>query len=228
VTPFLTILSGCLLGLVIAALVVSCLCSLSILRNEKPHWSYAPFSIVVGLFGSLALIFRGEVLHPAGWPDKIPGQWNFFVVALVEFLFFSLVIVLIAVDLFQQRYRKHLSVSERKSAWRQRRSGAQRRNRWLFLLVSGTLIVGFSTCLVLVFSADSSADIDKLVVADYPTKTPAQGKPTHGRFDNMRFPENGAVLLWPFCLVGLLASGGWFAYTITYWRGKADWRVKWR
>ena len=180
-TPFLTILSGCLLGLVIAALVVSGLCYLSILRNEKPHWSYAPFSMVVGLFVSLLLIFRGEVLHPAGWPDKIPGRWNFFVVALVEFLFFGLVIVFLAVDLFRQRYRKHLYVSERELARRQRRSGAQRRTRWLFLLVSGTLIVGFSTCLVLGFSTGSSAAGDKFVVTDYPKTTPTRDKPTHGR-----------------------------------------------
>jgi hypothetical protein len=225
VTPFLTILSGCLLGPVIAALVVSCLCSLSILRNEKPSWSYAPFSIVVGLFGSLWLIFRGEVLYPAGWPDKIPGQWNFFVVALAESLFFNLVFVLIAVVLFQQRYRTHLTVSERELARRQRRSGAQRRNRWFFLLVSGTLIVGFSTCLVLCFSAESSATGEVLALKDYPTTTPTQGKTT--TFE-MRWPKNEAAYLWPAFLVGLLASGGWFAYTIAYWRGNSDWRVKWR
>ena len=229
-TPFLTILSGCVLGPVIAALVVGCLCSRSILRQEKPPWSYAPFSVLVGLFGSLWLMFRGEVLHPAGWPDRIPGQWHSFVAAVVMSLCVSQVVALVAVDLFQRRYRKHLSVSERQSARRQRRITSQRRTRWVFLLASGTLIAGFSTCLVLCLSGEPAPDVE--VVDGYwdpanPPKPPTQDKPASGEPPKILPARNGAVYYWPIHLVGLLASGCWFAYTIAYWRGNADWRVKW-
>jgi len=60
------------------------------------------------------------------------------------------------------------------TARRLRRRRSQHRTRWLFLLASGTLIVGFSTCLVLCFSGQSYAETP--VVDDF--KAASEWNPT--------------------------------------------------
>lgn len=121
------------------------------------------------------------------------------------------------------------------TARRLRRRKSQHRTRWLCLLASGTLIVGFSTCLVLCFSGQSDAEtlvVDDFMAASHwnpsdPSRSLTQGKAAQGKAFPKRWAKNDAVYFWPLCLVGLLTSGGWFAYTVAYWRGNADWRVKW-
>ncbi len=235
-TPSWIIFIGCLLGPVITALVVSCLCARSILRDERPSWLYVPVSLGAGLFGSLWLILGDDVFYPAGWSDRISSHQASFVIALVESAFFDVVVGLFAVSLFQQRYRTHLSLRERNLAHRQRKKRSQRRRRCLFLLASGTLIAVFSTCLTLCWSEPSYPGVgevgDPSALTSNPD-TPAeelaeQAKLAPLKASHWRYSMSAAPYLWPVWLAGLLASGTWFAYTVAYWRGNADWRLKWR
>jgi hypothetical protein len=226
VTSFLTLLFGFLLAPVVAGLLASVLCSLSILRDEKPPWSHAILSATLGMFCSLWFLFGADVFHPARWPGRIPGRWNSFVMALGPTFSFTIVVVLIAVALFRERLKKHLSMEQRRALSRQRHQRAWQRVRWFHLLASSTLMVGLTSALVWSHSARAHFE-DTAVVSDYqaaqnwnPQSPP---KPERQVGAGRRTPAFNlapvTVLYWPVCILGLVASGGWFAYTVAYWRG---------
>ena len=224
--PFLTLLFGVLLAPVITGLLASVLCCLSILRDKEPPWSCGVLSAMLGMFSSLWLIFGGDVFRPARWPSRIPGQWDSFVIALSPSIFFTIAVVLIAEALFREHYNEHLSREQKHLLRRQRRQRSWQRARWFNLFGSSMLIVGLTGSLVWSHSAGVSSD-DTAVVSDY---SAALNWNPH----TLRAPESQgraaratpapdlapvAIILWPFCVLGLMVSGGWFAYTVTYWRG---------
>jgi len=226
VTSFLTLLFCFLLAPVVAGLLASVLCSLSILRDKGPPWSHAILSAMLGTFCSLSVIFRGDVFRPAHWPGRIPEQWFSFVSVLAPSISFMTVVVLITVALFRERYNKHLSREQRHLLRRQRRQRSWQRVRWFSLFGSSMLIVGLTSSLLWSHSAMVSSG-DTAVVSDYAAA--ASWNPQTSRAPESRGTARAATsgsglaeaaaMLWPLCLAGLLASGGWLAYTVTYWRG---------
>ena len=229
VKPFPTslfVLFVFLLAPVIAGLLASVLCGLSILRDKQPPWFHALLSTLLGIFSSLLAIFCGDVFHPAHWPGRIPARWDSFVIAMASSIPFSAIVAVIVVALFQERYKKHLSREERHVLRRQRRQGSWLRVRWFNLLASSALIVCLTGCLVYLQSAPVSSG-DTAVVDDYsralnwhpasPPATPPQTKAPRARplFELSQAAAVGS----PFCVLGLVASGGWLAFTVTYWRG---------
>ena len=217
---------GFLLAPVIAGFLASILCGLSILRLKKPPWFHAFLSIVLGVFSSLLAIFTSDVFHPSRWPSRIPEQWDSFVMALAASIPFSIVVALIVVALFQERFKKHLSREERRLLRRLRRGRSWLRARWFNLLASSSLIAcltGFLVCLCATPAPIGNTD----VVDDYstasnwnPASPPASPTPTKAAPARplLELGQSAAILS-PLCVLGLLASGGWLAFTITYWRG---------
>jgi hypothetical protein len=225
-TQFLTLLCGLLLAPVVAGLVASVLCCLSVLRNEKPPWSHAVVSTLAGLFSSLWMIFRGDVFDPSNWSYRIPGLWNSFLIVMVPSVPLTVAVVLVAVVLFQERYRSHLTISERRVLRRQRREKLWRRSRWFRLLASCALMACFSAGFVLSLSGpESPAETDVVDKESFvyfhnnghPPSPPRQGNAArHKPLLNL---NAAAPILWPVCGLGLLASAAWFAYTVAYWHG---------
>jgi hypothetical protein len=220
------VLFGFLLAPVIAGFLASILCGLSILRLKKPPWFHAFLSIVLGVFSSLLAIFTSDVFHPSRWPSRIPEQWDSFVMALAASIPFSIVVALIVVALFQERFKKHLSREERRLLRRLRRGTFWLRARWFNLVASSALIAcltGFLVCLC----ARPVSFGDTNVVDDYssarnwnpanPAALPSPTKAAPAR--PLVALDETAAFFSPFCILGLLASGGWLAFTLTYWRG---------
>jgi hypothetical protein len=229
VNPFPTsvvVLVGFLLAPLIAGLLASILSCLSILRLQKPPWSHALLCIVLGIFSSLLAVFGGDVFHPSSWPGRIPEQWDSLVMALVASIPLSIAVALVVVALFQARFKKHLSREERQLLRRLRRRTFWLRARWFNLLASSALIVcltGFLMylCAGPVPSGDKDVSDDP-GAAHYwnPAKPPApppqpKAVPARPLIDL----SPAAAALSPFCILGLLASGGWLAFTLAYWRG---------
>ncbi len=223
--PTLTILSGFLLAPLIGGLFASVLCSLHILRDKRPPWYHALLSVALGILGALLVMFRGEVFHPERWPDRFPGQWSWLSTALAGSLPLTTVVVVIAVTLFRERFKKHLSMRERRARWRLRRQRSWRRARWFHLLGSTTLIIGSTGCLLCLYAARvPSADS---AVADpatpyrwdphNPTAVPPPSRPASPR--PLFEITTAAVFLSPVCLLSLVAAGGWLAFTVSRWRG---------
>ena len=146
-TTLLTILGGLLLAPFVAGLSASVLCSLSILRDRKPPWYHALVSMLLGIAGASLVVFRGDVLEPRRWPGRFSGHWGLLVTALVASLPLTALVVLIAVSLFRERFKKHLSRHERRTRRRLRHQQSWRRRRWFHLIGSGTIIVGLTGCL---------------------------------------------------------------------------------
>ena len=230
-TPLLTWLSGLLVAPVSAGLLTGILCYGSMQRDQKPPWSHAIASALAGMFSALWVIFRGEVLSPARWPETIPGQWNSFVMALAPTISLTTVTALVAVALYQDRFKRQLSRQQRRALSRQRHQRSWHRARWFHLFASSLLMVCLTCGLMLWYSGGPASD-DSAVVPNYDaarnwnprtSEAPSSQRPAaRGR------PSFDASLvggfLWPICLAGLVTSGGWFAYTLSYWRGYA--RVK--
>ena len=215
-----------LLAPAIAGFLASILCGLSILRLQKPPWFHAFLCIAVGIFSSLLAIFSGDVFHPSRWPGRIPDQWGSFVMALAASIPFSIVVALVVVALSRERFKKHLSREERRLLRRLRRGRSWLRARWFNLLASSSLIAcltGFLVCLCATPAPIGNTD----VVDDYsttlnwnPASPPAPSPPTKATPARPLLElGQAAAILSPLCVLGLLASGGWLAFTITYWRG---------
>lgn len=225
-TPFLIILGGFLLAPMIAGLMASVLCSLQILRDKRPSWSAGILSLLFGILSVWLLMFRSDVLHPGRWPNRFPGHWGQLAAALVASLFLTAVVILIAVTLFQERFRKHFSVSERRALRRLRRQRSWRRVRWFHLLGSSALIVGLTGGLLCLCAARAPST-DHNAVANFaaashwdtrnPTATPLQSRPETPK--PLLEITTAAAFLSPVCLLGLVAAGGWLAFTISFWRG---------
>ena len=226
-TPLLTILAGFLLAPFIAGLTASVLCSLHILRDRKPPWYHAFVSIAFGTLSASLVIFRGDVFRPGGWPDRLPGQWDPFVIALgAASLLLTVVVVLIAVALFRERFKKHLSRRERLALRRLRRRLHWRRVRWFHLLGSSALIVGLTGCLLCLHYprvplADTSVVSDYLAAYEWGRGDPASTPPQRATDTPKPLLEitPAAGILSPPCVLGLVAAGAWLAFTITFWRG---------
>jgi hypothetical protein len=222
----MTLWFGFVLAPVVAGLLASVLCCLSILRDQKPPWSHAILSAPLGIFCSLWFLFGGDVLRPSHWPGRIPEQWDSFAIALVPSFSLTTVVVLIAVALSRERLKKHLSREQRRSLSRQRHQRAWQRARWFHLFASGSLMVGLTSALVWSHSARAHLE-DTEVVSDYqaaqhwdPHSPPKPERQVGAGRKTPAFnlaPVTAA--LWPVCILGLVASGGWFAYTVAYWRG---------
>ena len=83
-----------------------------------------------------------------------------------------------------------------------------------------------TSCLVCSHSAWLSS-ADTAVVSDYPTaydskpQTPPAPEPQRKAAPAMSFFNLPLVeaIAWPLWTLGLVASGGWFAHTVAYWRG---------
>ena len=220
-----------LLAPVIAGLLASVLCGLSILRDQKPPWFHAFLSILLGNCTSLLAIFCDDPFHPPNWPSRIPGHWDSFVIAQASSIPFSAVVAVMVVALFQARYKKHLSREERRVLRRQERQQFWLRVRWFNLFASSALIVCSTSCLVYVHSVPISSG-DTAVVDDYsraynwnPANPPATPPQTRAARARPLFQPNGeAAVLSPLCVLGLVVSGGWLALTVTCWRGY--WQVR--
>jgi hypothetical protein len=226
VAPLLTIQSGLLLAALVAGLSASVLCSLSILRNQKPPWYHALLSILLGIAGASLVLFGGDVLDPGRWPDRFAGQWGLVVTALAASLPLTALVVLIAVTLFRERFKKHVSWRERCASRRLRRQRCWRRRRWFHLFGSSTIMVGLTGCLLCLY-LPRVPFADRDVVSDYhaaaqwnpgdPSTTPP---PTGANSPRPLFDITpAAAILSPLCVLGLLAAGGWLAFTMTFWRG---------
>jgi hypothetical protein len=225
-TPFLTVLAGLLLAPIVACLLASLLCVLSVLRDHKPLWSYAVLSAFAGFFTLLCFTFPGDVLHPSRWPGRIPGQWHSFLPAVASSIFLTTVVVLVVVVLFRERYRRHLTISERRMRRQQRREKAWRRTRWFRLAASSALMACFTILLLVALygpgTPEESAVVDNFDAA-------SRGSAGNGAVPSARSSaarakplldlSPAAAVLCPVSLAGMLGSGLWFAYTIAYWRG---------
>jgi hypothetical protein len=211
--------------------VASILCGLSILRHQKPPWFDAFLAILLGVFSSLLAIFNGDVLHPSRWPGRIPGQWDSVVMGLAASIPCSIVVATIAVALFQERFKKHLSLEERRELRRRRHDTSWLRIRWFNLIASSALIACFTSLLISLYAGpvryyDTDATDDYSGAANWspgsPAPSPSSTKGTRVR-PLLEFTEAAAVFS-PFCVLGILASGGWLAFTLAYWRG--HWQVR--
>jgi hypothetical protein len=225
-TPFPKLLLGFLLAPVLAGLLASVLCGLSILRDEKPPWSHAALSVLLGIFCSLWSIFQGDVFNPALWPAQIPGCWDSFAIALMPTIAFTTLAVLIAVALFRERYKKQLSGEQRREPSRQRRHRSWQRMRWFHLFASSMLTACLTTGLVWSHSTLVPSP-DSLVASDFqaaynwnPRTSPApESQARAARTTSTSDFGTAGGLAWPCLVLALVASGGWFAYTVAYWRG---------
>jgi amino acid transporter len=215
-----------LLAPVIAGFVASVLCGLSILRRERPPWFHAFLSILLGIFSSLLAIFGSDVFSPAYWPGRIPEQWDSFLIVMAASIPFSVVVALIVVALFRERFKRLLSLAERRALRRQRRQRGWLRVRWFNLFASSVLMVCLTGCLVWAHSAPVAAgDTDAAddfpaafhVAPRNPTASAPQTRAPHAK--PLVELSAAAAVLSPFCVLGLAVSGGWLALTVTYWRG---------
>lgn len=220
-TLLLTVLIGLLPAPAIAGFLASALCCRSILQDEEPCWSHAVISALAGICGSLWLSFRGDLLRPSRWPNAFPDHWSAYMIALTTSVPLTVLVVLVAVVLFQQRFKKHVS----RRLWiRQHRRNARQRRRRLHLLASSALIIIFTVLLVYApagplfseaaFVAPNYTADPQRRFEDAPASAPAET----GRRPLLDFVPN-ALVPWPVCAVGIALSGGWLAVTITYWRG---------
>ncbi len=225
-TPLLTILFGFLVAPFIAGLSASVLCSLAILRDRKPPWYHALLSILLGIAGASLVVFRGDVLDPKRWPGRFPEHWGLLVTALAASLPLTALVVLIAVILFRERFRKHLSRRERCALRRLRRQQSWQRRRWFHVIGSSTIIVGLTGCLLCLYLprvpfADRNVVSDYSAAARWSSGNPSTTPPPMGADTPKPLLDitPAAAILSPFCVLGLVAAGGWLAFTITFWRG---------
>ena len=206
--------------------MASVLCGLSILRDKRPSWFHAVLSILFGLFISSLAIFGGGVFHPSDWPRRIPEQWDSFMIALAPSAALTTVVAVIVVELFRERLKKHLSRHERRALRQRERRNSWQRVRWFHLLGSSALIVCLTASLVCLHAARVPSN-DTKVVSDYSVAHHwGSGNPPLTTSQRGAAPPKpllditvAAAILSPFCVLGLLASGGWLAFTISRWRG---------
>jgi hypothetical protein len=224
-TPSLRLVSGFLLAPAAAGLLGSVLCSRSILNDKRPPWSVAYLSILFGLLCALWVIFGGDLIRPAHWRDSIPDVWTAFVMALGPVIGFTTFGMLVVVSLFRERFKKHVSWRQRCSLHHQTRHRRWQRVRWFHLFASSTLVVALTGLLMWFHSVVVPAWDAAAVSASYKDSSSAAAMlptrdlqraatPRRPAFDLAVEGTPGSV-----CLLGLVASGGWLAYTLTYWRG---------
>jgi len=227
----LLILLGFLLAPVVAGFLASILCSLSILRHRKPPWLYALLSIALGIFSSLLVMFRGDALHPSRWHSKFYEQWDPLLMALTASIPCSIFVTIIVVTLFRERFKKHLSLEERRKLRRRLHEMSWLRMRWFNLIASSGLIACFTSLLISLYSSPvrfydpaakdgfSSAN-NRSPGSAAPTPSTAKETPAKPLLDL----SEEAAFFSPFCLLGMLVSGGWLGFTLAYWRGY--WKVR--
>jgi len=225
VTSSLILLSGLLFAPVSAGLLASVLCCLSILSDKKPPWFYAALSAPLGISCALWILFGGDVLHPTRWPGRIPGRSDLLVTALASSFCLTTAVVLTAVAVFRERYKKHLTREQRRLLSHQRHERSRQRLRWFKLCASSMLMACLTCYLVCSHSAWLSSG-DTAVVTDYPAAYSTKPQPSRVESPRKAFRATSpfSVLLaeaivWPLCTLGLIASGAWFAYTVAYWHG---------
>jgi hypothetical protein len=220
----LVILFGILVAPVIAGFLASVLCSLSILRHQKPPWSHALLSILLGVCSSLVAVFGGEAFSPSRWPARIPEQWDSFVMALAASIPLSIVVAIIVVALFQDRFKKHLTVKERNELRRLRQATYWLRVRWFNLIASSAITACLTTFLVClnagpVSSGDTAVSDDYSGALNWNPAPPAASPSKTALAKPLIALSQAAAIFSPFCVLGLFASGGWLAFTLAYWRG---------
>jgi hypothetical protein len=206
--------------------MASVLCGVSILRDKRPPWFHAALSLLFGLFISSLAIFGGGVFHPADWPRRIPEQWDSFMIALGPSIALTTIVVVVVVVLFRERLKKHLSRHERRALRQRERQTSWQRIRWLHLFGSSALIVCLTASLVCLHAARVSS-VDTEVVSDYSLAYHSNpGNPSLTTPQRRAAPPRpllditmAAAILSPLCVLGLLASGGWLAFTMNRWRG---------
>jgi hypothetical protein len=226
-TPSLRLVSGFLLAPAAAVLLGSVLCSQSILHDKRPPWSHAYLSALFGLLCALWVIFGSDLIRPAHWQASIPELWTAFVMALGPAIGLTTCGMLVVVSLFRDRFKKHVSWAARCSLHRHSRHRRWQRVRWFHLSASSILVVALTGLQVWAHS-NVVPTRDNAVVSDFYTashirdadKSPTRGLQRPAASRRARFELTPmAAALWPVCLLGLVASGGWFAYTVSYWRG---------
>ena len=225
-TSWSIFLAALLVVPVVAGLVVSALCAVVVMRDQKPPWLLSIPALAAGMLALLLPLFGSDAWHPSRWGHSPAGSRPFFAPTFVSSIFLSTVVVLVLVSQFRERYRRHLSISERRRRRRQRREKYWHRARWVHLVASAGLTMALIGLALL--SLHPRGEEEDYSVADVMhdssgewigRSAPPPPKPGNRPHKPLVDISVAAAFLCPFYFVGMIGSGFWFARTLAYWRG---------